>query len=119
MSTERKTSAGFYIVAIIGAFLIMALLVRSVIERTTPAPVGQERTAERVKLSAELKAENALALETCDWVDKAKGIVRLPVSEAMKLTVQEWKNPAAARSNLIARVEKATAKVPEKPSEFE
>lgn len=41
MSTERKTSAGFYIVAIIGAFLIMALLVRSVIERTTPAPVGQ------------------------------------------------------------------------------
>lgn len=119
MSTERKTSTGLYIVAIVGAFLIMSLLVRSVIQHTTPAPVGQERAAERIKLSADLKAENAIVLESIDWVDKAKGTVRLPVSEAMKLTVKEWQTPAQGRSNLIARVEKATAKLPEKPSEFE
>ena len=119
MSTERKTSAGLYIIAILGAFLIMGLLVCNVIKHTTPAPVGQERAAEREKLSTELKAENATALENYDWVDQARGIVRLPISEAMKLTVKEWQQPAAARSNLIARVEKATAKAPEKPSEFE
>jgi hypothetical protein len=41
----------------------------------------------------------------------------------MMLVEREWaQNPAAARSNLIARVEKATAappKAPEKPSPFE
>lgn len=119
MSTERKTSVCLYIVAIVGAFLLMSLLVCNVIKHTATAPVGQERANERLKLSTELKAENATALENYDWVDQAKGIVRLPISQAMKLTVQEWQTPAAARSNLIARVEKATAKAPEKPSEFE
>ena len=40
----------------------------------------------------------------------------------MELTLQEWKDPVAGRSNLIARVEKATApapKPPEKPSIYE
>jgi hypothetical protein len=37
----------------------------------------------------------------------------------MEITLQEWQNPQAARSNLMARVEKATAKAPEKPSQFE
>lgn len=119
MSTERKSSAGPYILAILGAFLIMAVLVCTVIRYTTPAPVGQERAAERIKFSAELKAENAIALETYDWADKAKGIVRLPIAEAMKLTVKEWKDPVKGRASLISRVEKATAKAPEKPSEFE
>jgi hypothetical protein len=48
--------------------------------------------------------------------------VRLPINEAMKLALREWQNPAAARSNLIARVEKATAvppAAPAKPSPFE
>jgi hypothetical protein len=40
----------------------------------------------------------------------------------MKLALRDWQNPAAARSNLIARVEKATAvppPAPAKPSQFE
>jgi hypothetical protein len=48
--------------------------------------------------------------------------VRLPIAEAMKLALRDWQNPAAARSNLIARVEKATAvppAAPAKPSAFE
>ena len=56
------------------------------------------------------------------WVDQAKGVVRLPIAEARKLALREWQNPAAARSNLIARVEKATAAPPPppaKPNPFE
>ena len=60
---------------------------------------------------------------TTGWVDPTKGIVRLRIEDAMKWVEQEWgRDPAAARSNLISRVEKATAlppKVPEKPSQFE
>jgi len=55
-------------------------------------------------------------------VNKDKGIVRLPIQRAVELTLQEWQNPAAARSNLISRVDKATAvppKAPEKPNPFE
>jgi hypothetical protein len=41
----------------------------------------------------------------------------------MQLVEREWgSDPAAARSNLLARVEKATAsprRVPEKPNSFE
>ena len=61
-------------------------------------------------------------LTTYGWVDQPKGVVRLPIAEAMQLTLRDWQNPAAARSNLIARVEKATAAppaAPAKPSAFE
>jgi len=40
----------------------------------------------------------------------------------MQITEREWQNPAAARSNLMARVEKAAAPAPQapaKPSPFE
>ena len=40
----------------------------------------------------------------------------------MQLAAQAWQNPAAARADLIARQEKASAelpKAPEKPSAFE
>jgi hypothetical protein len=34
----------------------------------------------------------------------------------MKIAAQEWQNPAAARTNLIAREEKATAPAPVAPA---
>jgi hypothetical protein len=70
-----------------------------------------------------LRAAEAQALNTPAWIDKGKGLVRLRIQDAMQLVEREWgQNPAAARSNLIARVEKATAPQPkgaEKPSAYE
>jgi len=38
----------------------------------------------------------------------------------MNIVARDWgRDPGQARSNLVARVEKATAKPPEKPSQFE
>jgi hypothetical protein len=48
--------------------------------------------------------------------------VRLPIDTALQLAAQQWRNPAAARAELTARQEKASAelpKAPEKPSAFE
>ena len=76
----------------------------------------------RKKALAELRAAEASELDSYGWVDQGKGVVRLPLAEAMKLTLREWQNPAAARSNLIARVEKAAAvppPAPAKPNPFE
>jgi hypothetical protein len=109
-------------VAIVLVCLIFAALVAKMREYTTPVPLGAERAAERAKALAELRAAEADALQNVGWVDPAKGVVRLPIVLAMKLTESKWQNPAKARADLIARVEKATAlppKAPEKPSAFE
>jgi hypothetical protein len=48
--------------------------------------------------------------------------VRLPIEDAKTMTVKAWQNPAAARADLLARVEKANVqppKPPEKPSPLE
>jgi len=112
-----------YAVAILGAFLIVAALVRAMVHYTQPPALGQDRAAARAKALAELRAAEAEALEHPAWIDQTKGIVRLPINEALKMVERDWgRNPAAARSNLISRVEKATAlppKAPEKPSQFE
>lgn len=109
-------------VAVVIACLIFAALVWKTRQYTTPAPLGAERSAERAKALAELHAAEADALHNAGWIDQGKGLVRLPIADAMKLAEREWQNPKQARSNLIARVEKATAlppKAPEKPSVYE
>src|SRR5262245_300100 len=104
-SNERPGLA--YLVAIVGAFLIVGALVWAMRHYTQPPPLGKTRAEERAKALAELRAAEAEALNTTAWIDPTKGLVRLRVEDAMNLVLREWKNPAAARSNLIARVEKA------------
>lgn len=119
----RERTALAYIVGVLGAFLIVAALVWAMRHYTQPAPLGEDRALVRAKALAELRGAEAEALSTPAWLDPGKGLVRLPIDEAMNFVEREWgRNPAAARSNLIARVEKATAappKAPEKPSPFE
>jgi len=102
-------------VGILGTFLIAAGLVWVMYRSTHPAPLGADRVQERHKNLAEIRAADAEALNNYAWADQGKGVVRLPIQRAMELTLQEWKNPASARSNLIARVEKATAPAPRPP----
>jgi uncharacterized protein YdaU (DUF1376 family) len=112
-----------YIAGILGSFLIVAGLVWAMLHFTRPQPLGEDRATVRAKALAELRAAEVEALNNTAWLDQPKGIVRLRIEDAMKMVEQEWgRNAAAARSNLMARVEKATApppKVPEKPSQFE
>jgi hypothetical protein len=120
--TESNARAWSVTVAAVIVCLIFAALVWKTRQYTTPPPVGAGRAEERAKALAELRAADADALNTVGWVDPAKGVVRLPIAEAMRLAEREWQNPAKARADLIARVEKATAlppKAPEKPSAFE
>ena len=118
---ERSTCA--YVFAALGSFLIVAALVWAMHRYTQPPPLGEDRAAARAKALGELRAAEADALEHPGWIDPTKGIVRLPIEAALKMVERDWaQNPSAARSNLIARVEKATAlppKAPEKPSQFE
>jgi hypothetical protein len=118
----RERTRLAYVTGILGSFMIVAALVWAMRHYTQPPPLGEDRVALRKKALAELRAAEAEELNAYGWLDQSKGIVRLPIAEARKLALRDWQNPAAARSNLIARVEKATAlppKAPEKPSAFE
>ena len=125
MSCERDatcSSSPGYVVAALGTFLIVAGLVWVMIQYTRPAPLNTARINERIENLKKLCAEEAKTLVEYELLDPAKGVVRVPIANAMELIVREYQNPAAARSNLIARVAKATAaapKAPEKPSQFE
>ena len=112
-----------YGAATLGAFLIVALLVWAMRHYTQPAPLNASRAAERATALAELRAAEAESLHSTAWLDQGKGVVRLRIEDAMRMVEDEWgRDPAAARSDLIARVEKATAvppPAPAKPSQFE
>ena len=122
VNNTGNTKLGVYVAAILGTFLLMAFLVKQVVDNLRPAPVGAERAAARARDNIDIRAAGADALQHWGYVDQTKGIVRLPVDEAMKLTVQGYQKPAAFRTDLVARVEKATApgpKPPEKKNEYE
>ena len=114
---QRPRAAGFWPVAIamLGSCLIFGALIWAMRHYTQPQPLGQARALERAQKLAELHAEETQKLDHIGWIDQSKGVVRLPIEVAMQIVLREWQNPAVGRSNLIARVEKATA-VPPKPA---
>jgi hypothetical protein len=110
------------LIGIAGCFLIVAALGWAIHRYTQPAPLGEDRAAMRSKALAELRAAETEALTHAAWIDQGKGLVRLRIEDAMNQVVRDWQNPPAARSNLIARVEKATyvpPPPPPKPSALE
>ena len=121
-SNTGKAGVTLAVVAILGSFLLIAFLVKQMVKVAQPGPIGLERGNARSTDNAAIKAAGANALQNWGYVDQGKGVVRMPIEEAMKATVQGYKNAGAFHSNMVARVDKATAappKPPEKPSEYE
>ncbi|HWA08426.1 MAG TPA: hypothetical protein VG838_03075 [Opitutaceae bacterium] len=55
--------------------------------------------ADRKAYLGELRAKEQTQVNSYGWVDQSKGIVRLPISRAMELTVQELSAKQPARTN--------------------
>ena len=102
---------------IIACFIIAALIL-AMKHSTYPPPIDVDRATVRAKALAELRDAESNALGHPGWIDQNRGLVRLPISVALQITEDEWQNPVAARSNLIARVEKATAPAPAAPAKL-
>ena len=78
-----RASVNAYIVAVIGALLIVAGLVWVMGIYTKPQPLGTERADLRKKTWTALKAENQEVLfGNYAWQDQKKGMVRLPINRA-------------------------------------
>jgi hypothetical protein len=111
---ESKTGLGIYVIAALGALLIMAAIVGITRKYTQPAPLGADRAAVRRTALVELRGLENKELNEYGWVDQAKGLVRLPVGRSMEIVVQNGKDTAALRALIVQRVEKAN-----KPPVFE
>ncbi len=119
VNNNRPAKLAIYIVAILATFLLVAFLVKQMIKATQPPPVSAERAAARTKDNNEIRSTQIQALNNWGYVDPAKGVVRLPIEEAIKLTVQGYKDAGAFHKDLAARAEKANAPAPAPKNEFE
>lgn len=79
------------LLAAIGGFAIFALIlvVAYLPNKAAPAGDGVKTPEERKAALAELRGKEQTAATTYGWVDKDKGVVRLPLERAIELTIQE------------------------------
>jgi hypothetical protein len=103
--TTRKVVANA--VGFLGTFFLLAVLIWAMYRYANPAPVEEARWMERQTNLAQLRVQSREVLHNYAWIDQSRGVVRLPAARAMELLVTEWQNPAAGRSSLLARLEKA------------
>jgi hypothetical protein len=90
----------------IGVVLLFAFFGLLAFVALKAAPRGDNYEKKRAKVRAEkldaAQKENLTALTTYGWVDKTKGIARIPINDAMKLTVAELANKKPAAAGPIA-----------------
>ena len=119
--TTEKPVWHFGIIFVAACLLFVVLTVIVKFSTTVPA-IDADRATLITKALADIRATEATALTTAGWVDKDRGIVRLPIDTALQLSENAASNPTAARADLMARAAKAAAPLPKtapKPSAFE
>lgn len=117
MSAEQsRRASGAALGFVVGIVLFVIAGAAAKLAIKAPA-IDQERGAARAKALAEVQSAESLALTTPKIIDAAHGTVGLPIDTAIQIAAQKWSDAAAARADLAARVEKATAAV--KPVSFE
>lgn len=103
-------AAGFIIASAL--FVVLAVIVRFAAK--APA-IDADRGAALSSALFEIRTNEEVSLSNAAWIDRDRGIVRLPIETAMQIAAQEWQNPAQARADLVSRAQKAVAPLP-KPS---
>ena len=90
----------------IGVVLLFAFFGLLALVVIGASPRGDTYEKKRAKARTEklqgLREETTKALATYAWVDKAKGVVRIPIHDSMKLTAAELSKKTPAPANPIA-----------------
>lgn len=102
-----------FVIAVLGAFLVIGALVWIMVRVTRPEGVNEARAQERKKALVQTRNDEAQVLNNHAAQGAGPGFVRIKIDDAMKLTLKEYQNPAAARSNLMARADKAGTPPPQ------
>ena len=92
--------------------IILFVVVIVVVKVLAPTPAIDADRGEIIsKALTDIHATEEKTLTTLALTDRQRGIVQLPIETAMKIAAQKWADPVAARADLAARVDKATAPV--------
>ena len=93
----------------IGVVLLFAFfgLVALVVVGASPrgADYEKKRAKARIEKLQAMRDQTTSALTTYGWVDKTKGVARIPINDAMKLTVAELSQKKPAPATPIATPE--------------
>jgi hypothetical protein len=108
-------ASGAVIGFIAASVIFIALVVIVKLSVKVPA-IDADRDAVIFKALSEIRTNEVVSLNNVGWVDKQRGIVRLPIATAMQLVEHNWQNPAQARADLISRAAKANAPLPKQPA---
>ena len=122
-SPEKKCNwlLSAWSITVLGSLLIVAGLVWIMNDFTRPAPLTEDRAAMRRKTLAEVRNAEGEVLNNKNyvWQDQSKGIVRIPIDQAMEQTIRMWQKPVEARTNVFARTAKAFFVPPPAPNKFD
>src|SRR5919204_2648179 len=90
----------------LGIVALFALFAVIVLATIGPSPRGnsyeQERAKKRLDKLKALRDEDAKTLTTYAWVDKDKGVARIPIQRAMELTVAQLAQTTPVAAGPIA-----------------
>ncbi|MBI5380819.1 MAG: hypothetical protein HZA31_02850 [Opitutae bacterium] len=98
-SASSKPLSWVSVAAILAGFALFILLGYLARRPDGPVPVDLSQVAEgdrwkftaegRAQRLADLRAREISAAQECAWIDRSKGVVRLPIDLAMEITVKE------------------------------
>jgi len=96
----------------IGVVLLFAFFGLVALVVVGASPRGTKYEKKRAQARAEklqtVRDQTTAALTSYGWVDKSKGVVRIPINDAMKITVVELSQKKPAAANPIATPEAAS-----------
>jgi len=90
-NTPTKSNVWVTFGAVIGGFLIFALIltIAYLPQRPAPLPEGARTPQQRVQLLGEVRAKEQKIAGSYAWIDANAGSVQLPLERAVELTIQE------------------------------
>src|SRR5215213_7729592 len=97
-----RTSNAFlvFLGSVAALVLVAALLIWGIAAGPKPQDLDIKRANARIAVREKLEKETSALLTTEGWVDKAKGVVRVPVADVYTVTIAELKAKKPAPSQI-------------------
>jgi len=108
---DVNRASGAAVGFIFGSLIFIVLVVIVKLSATVPS-IDAARAATISGDLHDIRTNEVASLQTPAWIDRSRGIVRLPIETAEQIAAREWSNPAQARADLIARARRASAPAP-------
>src|SRR5258707_79980 len=99
---KNRVSTSMIITGVVMILLFLGLVALLVVQREHVQTHDEVRKEQRLKNLAELNAENERILTQYHWVDKAKGVVGIPIDRAMSLVLAELQSVRAHAAGPIS-----------------